>query len=229
MAARPVLTGRLSLENFGSTDSKYPGTGHMCLLLACFGVAAGCLPCTDVATMVFGWLLSKRQAPNDFMSADDLPFLILCRYYFRVRVMVYRLTGEERAELSFDTHDDAEAGGSWPSALAVRSILFKNDHFLRIIDDRYEDTAVESVLNAFWTDVSGSQVSLDEVRQDMDRELRKHIEKIEKEEQKTRQMQQDRELAEQLAAVDMQIQTDNMLAVQDAAWLLARHLDVQAP
>lgn len=220
----------------GATDAKtFPGEANICLLLACFADRPGHLPEEDGAREAFGWLLSKRPARHSFMGADQVPFMILCRDYLNVRVMVYHLkrdenNGEIHAHLGDDTHPEdphlETVPGLRPPPKAVRRLVFSNSHFVRF-DDAREDRDVQRALQQFSAHVSPSLALL---RQDLDRDLHRHVTRAvrEKEEEaeaeKKKKKQQMEEVDAETAAALVQeeeerfarvrAETDRLIAVQ---------------
>lgn len=170
---------------------------HICLLLSCFAVAPDRLPEMGVgrpARDVLAWTLSKRRTRRDFMGADEDYFLLVCRRYLRVRVLVYTLSrrsGSRSAELSFDTHpqDPALAGDddSWwgeqpaPEPLACRTVVFVDrgcqtfcafctEHFMRVASEQ-EDRDVANALRSFSERFKGR--STDDLTRSLDKDLRR--------------------------------------------------------
>lgn len=238
----------------GSTDAKtFPGQSNICLLLSCFAVQPGRLPgeMPGVKT-VLGWLLSKRPAAHSFMGADQTPFVLLCRDYLNVRVMVYQLVmrtndgGGRRyaaAELSFDTHPEdpgfEEEWGPCPPPTAVRRVVFSNSHFVRVNDDddAQEDGRVQRALRQFSDHVSPS--SLDLLWRDLNDELHRRMRMrnlaAEAEERRRRQQQQqqvehDAHMAAALAREEeervtrVRAETEYLIAVQRAEDMAATAL-----
>ena len=162
----------IQTRNMGSTTHQFPeGVYNLCLPLACFAIEPRNFPDMPGVMHVLTWLESKRPTQQSLMEAGELPFLIACRDYFNVRVMVYRLDRAGGTHLSFDTHPtDSNFSAEWGTIsppTAIRRVVFANGHYLRVADSE-QDQSVQQALKSFSDHVS-PHVNL--LWPDLDREL----------------------------------------------------------